>query len=128
MPFVAGKVAVGDPAGNALPGFEVHVQEYHAAADAAAISGRDRLSVGAEGHAINVALVHEEWVQPLPPAAVRVPHDHAAADAAAVSGRDRLSVGAEGHARNVALVHEEWALRQPLAAGRVPHHHAADAV
>ena len=88
------------------------VPQHHTAADdvavAETVSGGDGPAVGAEGHALNVALCHGEWRADQACEVDRVPQHHTAADAdvadaETVSGGDGPAVGAEGHAPNVSI-------------------------
>ena len=128
-PFVPGEVAVGDPAGHALPGFEIDVPQHHTRrrAPPTPYPAARVLPSGLKATLLNVALFHGEGLVDKAFARGHVPQHHTAAAAAAVSGGEGLAVGAEGHAPNAALFHGEGVVRQAFACGHVPQHHTADA-
>ena len=103
-PFIPGEVTVGNPAGDALPGVEIDVPHDHATVvTGATVSDRDRLAVGTEDHAVDAAILEDEWFAGEAFSCGHVPHQHAAH----VSGRDGLAVRTKGHAVDHAFLDGE---------------------
>ncbi len=89
-------------------------------------AGGEGLAVGAEGHAPDAALTHEDGVIRTALACGRIPQHHARVARDAVAGGEGLAVGAEGDAAGKAHTHAERVVGQALARGHVPEHHAAN--
>ena len=105
------------------------IRHQHHTADLAAESRSERLAVGAEGDALNLALAHGERVLGQPFPIHDVPQHYFAPvvtrDPATQSHGKNGTVGAEGDAPNLAFLYDERVFGQPPRTGHVPEHYTA---
>src|SRR5271157_1593725 len=95
-PFLSGEVAVGDPAGDALPGFEIDVPKHHAAFFVFIVCDRECFIVSAEGNAIDFTLLNRESILQPPFTFHHVPEHYATLVEGFVTGGEHFAIMAEG--------------------------------